>query len=417
MSPRSPAAILYDSFGHELLGSQSPAVDPFGRLRISEPYTYFDTTHQYDNSPLFWDTIVSGTGAISHVANQSAVQLTTGGTASGASVKFQTHNYMRYQPGKALLVLMTGLLGSPTVNVVRRCGYYDDQNGAFFEVNANGLVVTRRTNTSGSVVDNQTTQANFNVDKLDGTGPSGVTIDLTKVQLFFIDLQWLSIGIIRWGIEFDGRPIICHIGDHSNILTTPYMTTANLPVRYEITNTGTASGTNTLLAICSVAISEGGQDLFGIPFGVNTGTTSLSVSSARVPLLSIRPALTFQSVANRGLMQPTSFDMAADQLVVVEVFLNPTLTGASWAAVNATHSIAEMDTSASAISGGVCVYSALGGGAAKILTASAQDLNLSKRLLSLNAAGTVGDILTITVSKISTNTTTTSASINWLEFR
>jgi len=87
-----------------------------------------------------------------------------------------------------------------------------------------------------------------------------MTIDLTKSQIFWTDIEWLGVGSVRTGFILDGRYIICHIFNHANFLKYPYMTSAIGPVRYEITNTtGTAPASN-LMQICSTVISEGGYD-------------------------------------------------------------------------------------------------------------------------------------------------------------
>ena len=432
----SPASILFDVEGNPI-GSvldgydyrlqvatkfdtnlKYPSNDSSGRIRVSETFSLFDTVHQYDASPLFWDTISVGSGSISSVANQSAVQLSVG-TTSGDSIKFQTHNYFRYQPGKSQLIYLTGVFGAKTTNLVRRIGYYDDSNGIFLEITGTDIAVVRRTFTSGAAVDNRITQSNWNLDTLDGSGnarnPSGALLDVTKLQLMFIDFQWLSAGIIRWGFQIGESLVYVHMEQHTNILTAPYMTTANLPIRYELTNIGITSGTNTLLSICSSVMSEGGQQIFGYPFGANTGTTGLTVAAANVPLISIRPALTFNSIVNRGLIQITNLTAVSDQILLLDLWLNPTLTSASFANIDGTNSIAQIDTSATALTGGIKLFSTYIG-AGKTTVVSQTDVNLSKKLLSLNAAGSVGDILTVTLSKCGTNSAAFVA-IDWIEFR
>jgi len=414
--------------GSNLIGSvtldASPShatQDVFGRLRVSDIYTLYSAVHQYDASPNSWDSIFTGSGAIAHVPNNSAVQLSVG-TTSGDSIKFQTHNYFMYQPGKAQLLIGTGLLGAKTTNLVRRFGYYDDNNGLFFEITGTDVAIVRRTNTSGSPVDNRVTQSAWNIDTLDGSGgvlnPSGVALDTTKVQLMIVDFQWLSIGIVRWGFEIAGVITYIHIMQHANILTVPYMGTANLPVRYELTNTGVTSGTNTMLAICSVVASEGGQQTFGDTYAANTGTPVITVNAQKIPLISLRPSLVYKGVQNRGLIELLNIAVAATQEIILELWFRPTLTGAAWTLNDVSSSIAEIDLAASAITGGTRIWSSIVGGA------GTSALNVSTglgalavaRKLSINASGTTGDIVTLTASKITTNAAATAA-INWSEFK
>jgi hypothetical protein len=80
-------------------------------------------------------------------------------------------------------------------------------------------------------------QSNFNIDKLDGTGHSGFNIDLTRMQMFYMDYTWYGAGAIRFGVKNNrGEVIYCHRIPNNNINTEAYMRSGNLPARYE-TNT------------------------------------------------------------------------------------------------------------------------------------------------------------------------------------
>ena len=400
----------------------SPSYDTFGRIRVSEPFTLFNTVHQYDANPLYWDTIAVGAGAIASLHNDSAVQLSTS-AANGDSIKFQTHNYMRYQPGKSQLIMLTAVLGPKTANVVRRAGFYDDNNGMFFEVTGSDMAVVRRTSTSGSPVDNRISQAQWNRDTLDGShsaaNPSGFALDPSKMELMFIDFEWLGTGVVRWGFQLNGQTIVCHIDYHANILNIPYTTTVNLPVRYELTNTGAAAGANTLLSVCSTVMTEGGQQQEGTPFGISTGTVTKAVAGPLIPILSIRPALTFNGIVNRALVNMAEMSIMGDAPLSFDIWLNGALTNAAFAAVDA-NSVVQFDTGATAIVGGTHLFSGLlsvsgtGNNKSGINT---EQLMLGRKLLSLNAAGNAGDILTITASKIASNATAVSANFNWVEYR
>lgn len=405
---RNPAVIVTpDIFG--------AGGDAYGRLRTSQPFTLLDTVHQYDTSPLYWDAITANGAAITFQPTLSGVLLSTT-TANGSSVKFQTRNYLRYQPGKAQTIVATGLLGPKTNNVIRRVGYYDDHDGLFFEVTGTDIAVVRRTSTSGAPVDNRTTQAQWNVDKLDGTGPSGVTLNITKMQVFFIDFQWLSVGVVRWGFEIGGQRVICNIEFHANVLTVPYMATGSLPVRYELANVGAAAAPNTLLSVCSTVISDGGQEILATPFGISTGAIVRTLnSSTPIPLLSIRPALTFNGLVNRALMTLTDVQVIANAAIVFEVRLNSTLTGASFSQVD-SNSVAEFDASATAITDGTRLFAGLVANTAGA-GISESALGLGRQILSLNAAGTGGDVLTVTGMKASSNASGVSAVFNWIEQR
>lgn len=390
--------------------SDSAAADAFGRLRVSYPQTTFEAVHQYNESPLFWGTIVAGGGAIAHLPNQSAVELQCG-TASGDSVKFQTKRYMRYQAGKSSANPVTFVMGAAKANVRRRAGRYDDSDGILIEQNGTtDVAIIRRTSTSGSPVDNRVVQADWNIDPFDGTGPSGLTLDLSKSNLLFIDLQWLSVGRVRIGFDINGTLFYAHQFLNANVLTVPYMKTANLPIRYEMTNTGTAASASTMTAICCADIVEGGHDRLGIIRGANSGTTAESVGTTREIVLAVRPKLTFNSIANRGTVQPIAADILASGDILWEIVHLPVLTGASWVSAGA-NSIVEYDISTTSFTGGEVVASGYKGtGSSSIDT----KLDLERLILSLDPAGTSSDVLAIAITSLGGNVNTYAA-MNWRE--
>ena len=226
------------------------STDAFGRVRVSDPATLFDSQHQYTSQPLYWGEQATGTGAATHLPNEASVRLSTGGTASGAKMYRRTKAYFRYQPGKSQFIAMTFVLGAATNNLRRRVGYYDSHNGIFVEQTGSGASVVRRTYTSGSAVDNVVAQDSWSIDRFDGTGPSGVTLDWTKTQILVIDLQWLGVGRVRVGFYVNGVLYYAHEFLNANNLSLVYMTSANLPLGYEIENTGITAGTNTMDCIC-----------------------------------------------------------------------------------------------------------------------------------------------------------------------
>jgi hypothetical protein len=383
-----------------------PFLDAFGRHRVSMPFDVFEVQHQYNTQPLIWDDTVSGTGAITHLPNESSVRLSTGGTASGAKAMRTTKQYFRYKPGKSQLVLMTGNIGALKSNVRQRIGFYNDNNGLFFEQDGTNLKTVVRTYTSGSPVDNTTNQSSWNIDTLDGAGPSGLTLDMSKTQIFVFDFQWLGAGRVRFGFIIDGNLVYCHEANHANSLAVVYMTTANLPMRYDIENTGVAASSTNLTQICDAVISEGGQETSGLPFSVGNGATIISVTTQRA-LLSIRRKSTFNSITNTGLVIPQSFEVYSQDVdVYYEIIHGTTLGGSpSYSSVNAD-SLVEYDVAGTTITGGRVIKSGYvpagnkGSGAGAGL--------LSKLTLSNS------DVLTIAVTSL-VGATDCGASINWTE--
>ncbi len=393
-----------------------PILDAFGRLRASQVTTLFDHQSQYNTGPRDWSGTVTGTGAITHLPNESSVQLSTGGTGNGANAVRQTRICWRYQSGKSQQVFQTFLFGTAVSNVRRRIGYYDTNNGVFLEQTLTDLRFVQRTATSGAPSDATfATQVDWSKDKLDGTGPSGKTLDITKAQLMFIDLQWLGVGRIRCGFFIDGVPIVAHEFDNGNVLTLVYMTTANLPMRGEIENIGVAAGTNTMKMICSSVMSEGGDESFqrGNLNSAATGTGEVAVTTRR-PIISVRPAANFNGIPNRAwyILIEAVMQIRTNNLYW-EIVFGGTLTGAAFGAA-AADSCVEFDTTATAITGGTSVvkgYGIAGVGAASgqtVAEAAGRFPNSVDSLLSTQAGHTL-------VGTSMTGTCNVAAAINWRE--
>lgn len=246
-------------------GFSGAVADAFGRLRVSEPYTLFDTQSRYFDHGLFASN-TSGTANVVYVSNQSSYQLNVG-SASGDSVLRETVKTFPYQPGKSQLTLNTFCMNTPKANLRQRVGLFDSNDGVFFENDGTYNYFVIRSGSTG--VEERVRQDAWNGDRLDGTAgvnnPSGITLYPDRTQILFADVEWLGVGSVRIGFIINGVYIICNTFNHANQTgnTKVYMTTATLPIRYEITNTGTTTGTSMMTQICSSVISEGGFQLSG----------------------------------------------------------------------------------------------------------------------------------------------------------
>ena len=273
-------------------GTKSAALDAFGRLRVSNPLTLFDSSHRYKDNGL-WNTLTATGGAAAFSADQGLIELSVT-TTSGSKVYRETTKVFPYLPGKSLLVMTTFVMSSAKANLRQRLGYYGDQNGMFLELDGAGgtvLSFVERSYVSGSAVDTKVNQSSWNYDKMDGTGPSKMTLDITKAQILWMDIEWLGLGTVRMGFIIDGKFILCHQFHHANLITSTYITTASLPLRYEIENTGTTSGSSILKQICSTVISEGGYELRGLQQAISipiTAARTTSTAGTYYPIISIR---------------------------------------------------------------------------------------------------------------------------------
>lgn len=406
-----------DTAGNLRTSFGGAAADAFGRGRTTTPETLFNVDFEYDTQPLTMTVTNTGGGTATKTANVSSMTLNTGGTTNGDGTVLASRGYYRYEPGKSQLVIQTGVLGVQKTNVRSRIGYFDANNGVFFEMNGtDGAAVVQRTSTSGSPVDTRVLQANWNVDKCDGTGPSGFVIDFSKTQIFTIDMQWLGVGRVRFGFFDHGIPIVAHEVYNDNMITVPYMNTANLPIRWDIFNTGTAASGTTTSAICGSILSEGGQEnSAALSFTANNAATPISANTRR-PVLSIQLKTTFNSIVNRSQIRLRDIGiLAATNPAFYELVYNGTLTGASFASVDGNSGM-NFDVAATAITGGTIVDSGYcPAGSLSNRAAFLKDL-LLKLPITLNAAGSTGDIITVVATGI-TGAASTTAALTWSEER
>lgn len=321
--------------------------DAFGRLRVSQPYTLFDSQNRYAADNQF-DTSTATGGTATFVGDECSVNLAVT-TSSGSSVTRQTLRVMPYQPGKGLLVLATFVMNEAKANLRQRVGYFNSGNGVFLQLNdTNEPQFVLRTSTSGSPSDARAvSQSEWNGDKMDGTGPSGITLDLTKAQILWMDFEWLGVGSVRCGFIINGQYIVCHTFNNANDLNKVYMTTAILPVRYEITNTGVTASASTLKQICSTVISEGGYAQSSASSIVRR-TTTVATTTTFKPVASIRlKSTTLGAVVLPQL--PSVFPTATGDYEVALIKLpdDSYLTGESW--VTTPFQNVEYDVSATAM--------------------------------------------------------------------
>lgn len=342
---------------NRLTGSGT-ATDAFGRMRVSNPLTLFDSFHRYQDNSKF-ATSTSGTANTQYQTNQSVVDMNVG-TTSGDKCYRESKRVFAYQPGKSLLIMNTFVMNEQKTNLRQRVGYFNTQNGIFFENDGTGNYLVLRTFTSGSVVETRVAQSDWNVDKFDGTGLSSQTghggrgeLDISKANIFWTDVEWLGVGDVRCGFVVDGLMLPAHTFHNDNLNTTTYMTTAILPVRYEIENTGTTASSSKLKQICSTVVSEGGYTLEGKARSISIPITTpkdLPTAGTFTPVLSIRLKDSFKD-ALAVLKDVEFFGVTNNTSYRYKIIIGGTLTGASWVSAG-TDSPIEYDITASAVANG-----------------------------------------------------------------
>lgn len=351
----------YNSAGQPIIrttlgGSTGTAVDAFGRLRVSSPYTLFDSFHRYqDNGKISVYTATSGT--CTHDPNSSSVLMNVTGT-SGSKVYRESNRVFSYQPGKSLQILQTFCFNAAKTNLRQRIGYFDANNGIYLERDGTTVsLVKRSSSASGSPTEIRINQVDWNVNSLTGSSINPKVLDLSRVQIFFMDIEWLGVGSVRCGFVIDGQFVVCHQFNHANVTgnTTTYMGTACLPVRSEIENTGTVGSSSVLRIICSTVISEGGYEPLGRPRAVGhpIGTpATISSTSGLVPVLSMR----LKSSRLGGLVIPKKFSLGVtgNSNYLWQIIQGGTTSGGNnaWSDAGSTDSSVEYILDRTTITGG-----------------------------------------------------------------
>ena len=331
------------------------ASDAFGRQRVSSPETLFDSKSIIDNQPfLFDDAETSGGGTSStHSAATASVVLGVSNTTAGTRVR-QSKRRPAYQPGKSQLAFQTFTLGAAATGITRRVGIFDANDGLFLEQTSTGLRFVRRTSVTGSPVDVLYEQAAWSEDTF-------ADLDVTKSQILVIDFEWLGVGSVRFGFVIGGAIRLAHALKNANAIAGVYMSTPNLPIRYELSNGGTGAAA-TLEAICSSIISEGGADATGLTHTVDRANTALTTASNQsiYPLLGLRLKAAALDVTVRAQGISIICTTAADYRW--SLVLNPTIVGTALSWGDETNSAAQSarPSGATTMTGGTIISSGSG---------------------------------------------------------
>jgi hypothetical protein len=390
----------------------STSADAFGRLRISDSFTIFDSQHRYaDNGK--WNNSIVGTASTTHLPNESAVRLNA---SQNGSIIRESNLVFPYQPGKSLLILNSFVFSASTVGVTQRIGYYNNQNGIYLQQDghADGPALVLRSYVTGSTDNSRLVRrTSWNCDMFDGTGPSRRTLDLTKANIFWMDIEWLGVGAVRCGFVVDGKFHVAHTFFNDNLNSTSYMTTAVLPLRAELINT-----TNTspfIKQICNSVLSEGGYQ----PKSIQHNKQSTSILNADLKSVTTAGTL-YNAVSIRlnsthldGIVIPNEVNVLGESNKTYQWFLikNPTLSGTPTFTQHPDCETVDYTVSVATVSGGNIVktgYFTSNSGASTL--ANIGDLNFQ---LGRTQAG-VSDVFTLAVTATA-NSSKFTANLGWYQ--
>jgi hypothetical protein len=404
---------------NDTVGFKADAVDAFNRLKVVNPFTLFDSQNRYQPNDK-WDSFGVTGGTYSYAITESALNLIVG-TTLGSKFSRETKRVFPYQPGKSLLVLNTFAFNQPKEGLRQRIGYFGLTGGATSGVPYNGVYLQQSGLTLSIVMSsaslNTTTtvnQADWNGDKFNGTGASGRNLDVSKANILWMDFEWLGVGDVRTGFFVDGKPVIAHTFHNDNINTTTYMTTACLPIRYELENLTGQTGSSQVKQICSSVISDGGYEGFSRRYNITHSETTphtLTTAGTQYPLIAIRMAPDRLD----SIIVPSNISVAIEPgtnnkplVVQYRILLNPTLTGNTWA----THfnGNVQYNVTATGVTGGTDIIGGYISSSGTLEVSSINDFNFQLGRTQLGVSDTFVLVLVPT-----TNNTQGYTDLSWFE--
>jgi len=401
-------------------------LDGFSRIRVSEPRPILDAQFQYDIDPLQFEELESGAGnATSYSTTTGLVTLALGGTAAGYA-KIQSYLHCPYQSGRSHANFCTGLFDAPVANVAKRIGYFNDLDGVFLE--QNGTTDYRwviRSSVSGSAVDTRyVARDDWNIDKLDGTGDSGISLNFERVQILVFDLQFLGMGRVRCGFDIAGEIVWAHeFYNANNDLAVPYMRTATLPVRAEIVS---LSGTPTasMKFKCTSVMTEGGtDDAAGLAFGRTGPDATVNSATNYIPLIHLKPKTTFNTLVNRSynILESIGVYAASASMEWVLCIGSSFSADPTWADHDATYSGMQYGTGGTlttATDPGVMIAADVVASSASTRGAIARQIS-NRYPIALNNAGATRTLGTLSLygRLLAAGSSNARGTFNWREIR
>ena len=336
--------------------------DAFGKLEVSQRTTIGEYTFNYDRQDEYIEYEELGSGVVTHQPDYSGI-LFTCGSNTGDVARGTSHLYHKYQPSIGQVFQATVSMGDEGKdNLIRRWGYFDQKDGMFFELNGSDLSVVIRSSATGTVAETRILQKDWNVDRLNGEGGtfnlSGENLDITKINIWWIDFQWLGAGRIRFGIVIDGVRITIH-SQTGNISHLPYTSTGTLPVRFCQENVGSVTSSSQMRVVCCTVGCEGDFKPQHIGFSPQFDTPPIAVNSfTEKPLFSARSKVEFKGKENRAvILARTLTGIVTGAPIAIRIYKNATLTGDLWVLDPGPSSSGELDGNATAVTGGRLLWS------------------------------------------------------------
>jgi len=313
-------------------------LDAFGATKVSQPFLIDQIVFTYDSNSLRFYDNVSGSGAsLTHLSQSESVAMDIG-TNNGEICQRTTHVYYPYTPGFGALSEMTVLCGdSGKTGVIRRWGRFDDNDGLFFEQSGSDFNIVQRSSAGGTVTETRVSQSAFNHDALDGTGASDSSVDLAKLNLYWLDYAWLGAGPARLGLyNNDGVRVVAHAFKNPGQRVLPYMRRGSLPFRAEILNTQATASPSRLTITCISAKTDGFEfkpsSKFGKQYSKQNEEAITCDPNTWTPLLTWRgtDVISGTDIPNHQLSVPSTIGGYTDSPIATRLYNFTVVNTASW---------------------------------------------------------------------------------------
>ena len=382
------------------------------RLKVSPYQTVFFNTFQYGKETDVWDERLVRVGTATYNVNTSNIVMQVGSTA-GSKIVRQTKNVMRYIPGRSATLAFAIRLEQPQVGIRRRFGLFDDNNGVYFEDNGGTYSYVIRSSVTGITTETRVYRDDWNGDKFDGNGYSGVTADPTKQQMISINYEWYGAGIIQFAWLMKNETVASHTFENSNTNPGVWCSTPFLPIRLEVENITGVAGTHYLYQGSNSLIQEGEPEKLGTLLSISNPITGTEMASANTfyPIISIR----LKSNNLTGVMLLRSLQAATNDNTNVywQLIQNTTLTGGTWLDHPDPNSFMQYNITGTAVSGGSDLLSGF------VINGSGALVDLDDKAalqLGRSGIGTISDTYTLACASPNTNKKALAV-LNWIEQR
>jgi len=384
-------------------GTNNPYSIPltaFNDLRTTSLTPLDGWTFNYNiNSDYITTTLVSGGTATQ--ANSMAILST--GVANNGSAKIATLKVLHYSPGLGALARFTAIFTTGAASSQQIIGLGDDTDGFYFGYNGTVFSILRIQN--GTL--NWTSQTNWNGDKMNGSGPSGMILDTAKGNVYTIQYQWLGFGVINFYLTSTttGQPILVHRIQYPNTAIVPSVYNPSFPLTAKVINSGNTSNivlqTPSAMAFCE---GDGNSQAIVTRNSINASIFLNTPTNRNV--ITLLNTSTFAGKTNRTrvLLDFVSTSIAGERGVLFKILRNATFgTTLTYTSINANTSVIQYSSTSSSATGGIQIFSfenPINGGSQLLLS-------------SLNIFLAPGE--TLTLQATSTQDTQLDCSLSWDE--